>query len=199
MSCVASESAYWRNIFLQRYKDTNTISKFLIAEFVTFPFLLVGEKQGRDCCMTPLWSTKLFLISWERAYQSLVYKKSWKGHLINLAPICSQGWWSFSSLCQRIAQAAYVQWCPSSTCCADVVCTPTEFILDFLCFVTGSRSSTSMFVPGSIGLSIGNTESIFASTCTLELKLPSSFLTYSQFESAMKAVLNVQGKKYTTV
>lgn len=72
-------------------------------------------------------------------------------------------------------------------------------LLDFLCFVTGSRSSTSMFVPGSIGLSIGNTESIFASTCTLELKLPSSFLTYSQFESAMKAVLNVQGKKYTTV
>lgn len=74
-----------------------------------------------------------------------------------------------------------------------------DVLLDFLCFVTGSRSSTSMFVPGSIGLSIGNTESIFASTCTLELKLPSSFLTYSQFESAMKAVLNVQGKKYTTV
>ena len=39
---------------------------------------------------------------------------------------------------------------------------------------------------------------IFASTCTLELKLHSSFLSYSQFESAMKAVLNVQGQKYTT-
>lgn len=71
-------------------------------------------------------------------------------------------------------------------------------LLDFLCFVTGSRSSTSMFVPGSIRLSVGDTEGIFASNCTLELKLPSSFSSYSQFESTMKVVLKAKGKKYYT-
>ena len=71
-------------------------------------------------------------------------------------------------------------------------------LLDFLCFATGSRSSTSMFVPGSIRLSVGDTEGIFASTCTLELKLPSSFSSYSHFESTMKVVLKAQRKKYTT-
>lgn len=71
-------------------------------------------------------------------------------------------------------------------------------LLDFLCFVTGSRSSTFMFVPGLITLSVGNTGVIFVSTYTSELKLPSSFSCYSSFESAMKAVINAQGKKYTT-
>lgn len=50
--CVIKEVANWRNIFLHRCKDTNSISKFLVAEFVTFPFLLVGEKQGRDCSIS---------------------------------------------------------------------------------------------------------------------------------------------------
>ena len=36
---------------------------------------------------------------------------------------------------------------------------------DFLSFTTGSRSSTTIFVPGSIAVSVGNTEAIFASTC----------------------------------
>lgn len=55
-----------------------------------------------------------------------------------------------------------------------------------------------MFVPGLITLSVGNTGVIFVSTYTSELKLPSSFSCYSSFESAMKAVINAQGKKYTT-
>ena len=91
--CVIKEVANWRNIFLHRCKDTNSISKFLVAEFETFPFLLVGEKQGRDCSIscvaplwsTPLWSTKLFLISSERGHQSMAYRKSQKEHLLNLS------------------------------------------------------------------------------------------------------------------
>lgn len=71
-------------------------------------------------------------------------------------------------------------------------------LLDFLSFTTGSRSSTSIFVPGSIAVSVGNTEAIFASTCTLELKLPSGFASYPEFESSMRAMF--KGKKmYTTV
>ena len=38
-------------------------------------------------------------------------------------------------------------------------------LFDFLSFTTGSRSSTTIFVPGSIAVSVGNTEAIFASTC----------------------------------
>lgn len=69
-------------------------------------------------------------------------------------------------------------------------------LLDFLCFATGSRSCTSCLMPGSISLSVGNTDSIFASTCTLDLKLPCGFSNYSQFESTIKAMQ--KGKKYTT-
>lgn len=71
-------------------------------------------------------------------------------------------------------------------------------LLDFLSFTTGSRSRTSIFVPGSIAVSVGNAEAIFASTCTLELKLPSGFASYLEFESSMRAMF--KGKKmYTTV
>jgi len=38
-------------------------------------------------------------------------------------------------------------------------------LLDFLSFTTGSRSSTTIFVPGSIAVSVINTEAIFALTC----------------------------------
>lgn len=69
-------------------------------------------------------------------------------------------------------------------------------LLDFLCFTTGSRSSTSIFVPGSITVSVGNTEGIFAATCTLELKLPTGFSSYSQFETILRGM--IKGKKYTT-
>ena len=38
-------------------------------------------------------------------------------------------------------------------------------LLDFLSFTTGSRSSTTIFVPGSIAVSVRNREAIFALTC----------------------------------
>jgi len=38
-------------------------------------------------------------------------------------------------------------------------------LFDFLSFTTGSRSSTTIFVPGSIAVSVRNTEAIFALTC----------------------------------
>ena len=38
-------------------------------------------------------------------------------------------------------------------------------LLDFLSFTSGSRSSTTIFVPGSIAVSVRNTEAIFALTC----------------------------------
>ena len=56
-------------------------------------------------------------------------------------------------------------------------------LFDFLSFTTGSRSSTAIFVPAPIAVLGGNTEAIFASTCTLELKLPYGFASYSEFES----------------
>ena len=59
-----------------------------------------------------------------------------------------------------------------------------DHLFDFLSFTTGSRSSTAIFVPASIAVLGGNTEAIFASTCTLELK----FASYSEFESSMRAI-----------
>ena len=38
-------------------------------------------------------------------------------------------------------------------------------LFDFLSFTTGSRSSTTIFVPGSIAVSVRNREAIFALTC----------------------------------
>jgi len=72
-------------------------------------------------------------------------------------------------------------------------------LFDFLSFTTGSRSSTAIFVPASIAVSGGNTEAIFASTCTLELKLPYGFASYSEFESSMRANFKGRKKMYTTV
>ena len=71
-------------------------------------------------------------------------------------------------------------------------------LLNFLCFVTGSKYSTSCLTPGSISISVVDCDSIFASTFTLDLKLPSRFYQYSHFESATRAVLPTSGKKYTT-
>ena len=68
-------------------------------------------------------------------------------------------------------------------------------LFDFLSFTTGSRSSTAIFVPASIAVLGGSTEAIFASTCTLELKLPYGFASYSEFESSMRAIF--KGKKCT--
>lgn len=74
-----------------------------------------------------------------------------------------------------------------------------EDLSKFLCFITGSRSSTSCLVPGSISISVVDADSIFASTCILELKLPSTFSHYSHFKCAIRAMLPISGKKYTTV
>jgi hypothetical protein len=71
-------------------------------------------------------------------------------------------------------------------------------LLNFLCFTTGSRSSTSCLIPGSISISVVDADSIFASTCTLELKLPSRFSHYSHFECAIRAIMmKSKGRKYT--
>ena len=72
----------------------------------------------------------------------------------------------------------------------------TSTLADFLYFVTGSRSRTSVFLPRSVTASVADTDSIFASTCLLSLKLPSSFSNYDKFVSSMMAV--VKGKTFTT-
>eukprot|EP00794_Sanderia_malayensis_P005868 gene5868-6561_t len=69
-------------------------------------------------------------------------------------------------------------------------------LANFLCYVTGSSSCTSVFVPGSISVHIGNVDAIYASTCTLDLKIPVSFDDYLHFESSMMAVM--KGKAYNT-
>ena len=63
--------------------------------------------------------------------------------------------------------------------------TSTSTLADFLYFATGSRSRTSVFLPGSVTVSVADTDSIFAATCLLSLKLPSSFSNYDKFKSSM--------------
>lgn len=66
---------------------------------------------------------------------------------------------------------------------------------DFLGFVTGS--TTKCILPRRISVSCkGNVDSIFASTCLLELKLPNHFKNYAEFEAAMNSVIS--GKSFTT-
>ena len=69
-------------------------------------------------------------------------------------------------------------------------------LFDFLSFATVSRSSTAIFVPASIAVLGGNTEAICASTCTLELKLPYGFASYSEFESSMRAIFKGKNVHY---
>ena len=71
-----------------------------------------------------------------------------------------------------------------------------EMLANFLCFVTGSRSCTSVFAPGSISVHNGNAEAIHASTCTLDLKIPIGFSDYIHIENSMVAVM--RGKMYNT-
>ena len=191
MSCVESEAAYWRNIFLQRYNDTNTISKFLIAGFVTFPFLLVGERQGRDCSLglhDTIVKHKAILDQLRKGLSILGLQKELERapdkfeHLfVHKDDEVSAAYvkellklpTSSDAQVQHVVQMLY----------AFLQNTSKDDLLDFLCFVTGSRSSTSMFVPGSIGLSIGNTESIFGSTWAL--------LSYIYSQSIYSVVQNV--------
>ena len=67
---------------------------------------------------------------------------------------------------------------------------------DFLQFVTGSRSVTSNMAPGCIRVSCVESESFFASTCLMELKIPNSFSSLTEFSGALKAVL--LGSNFTT-
>ena len=69
-------------------------------------------------------------------------------------------------------------------------------VFDFLSFTTGSRSSTAIFEPGSIAVSVGNTEAIFPSTCTIELKLPYGFASYSECESSMREMFKGKNVPY---
>lgn len=67
---------------------------------------------------------------------------------------------------------------------------------DFLHFVTGTSSSAKCILPRRIQVTCESANSIFASTCLLELKLPNHFHSYAEFEVAMNSV--IQGKSFTT-
>lgn len=69
-----------------------------------------------------------------------------------------------------------------------------EDLNDLLKYVTGSTSSA--ILPHRISVSCENSNSIFASTCLLELKLPSHFANYAEFEAAMRSV--IKGSTFTT-
>ena len=67
---------------------------------------------------------------------------------------------------------------------------------DVLRFVTGSRCSATCILPRRITVSCAPTDSIFASTCLLDLKMPNHFDSYKDFESAMRSV--IKGNTFTT-
>jgi len=54
---------------------------------------------------------------------------------------------------------------------------------DFLRFVTGTRYSDTSILPRRITVSCESTNSIFASTRLMELKLPNYFGNYAEFEA----------------
>ena len=67
---------------------------------------------------------------------------------------------------------------------------------DFLRFVVGARCSAKSILPQRITVSCESTNSIFASTCLLELKLPNHFRNYAEFEAAMHLVFG--GNTFST-
>ena len=67
---------------------------------------------------------------------------------------------------------------------------------DFLRFVTGTRCSAKSILPRRITVSCERTNSIFASTCLMELKMPNHFRNYAEFEAAMHSVIG--GSTFTT-
>ena len=67
---------------------------------------------------------------------------------------------------------------------------------DFLRFVTGTRCSGESILPGCITVSCESTDSIFASTCLMELNLLDYFRNYAEFEAGMHSV--IVGNKSTT-
>ena len=76
-----------------------------------------------------------------------------------------------------------------------------EVLCQFLCFVTGCKSNTAALIPGCVDVIVEDVPDIFASTCLLELKLPSSFSNLEQFEVCMNAVIDTKTKPstFTTV
>ena len=66
----------------------------------------------------------------------------------------------------------------------------------FLSFTTGSALNTGALCSKGISVSVASAEGFFASTCSLELKIP-AVSTYAEFEVLLNAVL--KGNKFTTV
>ena len=64
--------------------------------------------------------------------------------------------------------------------------TSNEMLENFLCFVTGSRSYTAVFIPGYISVEIGNLEALYASTCTLDFKILIGFTDYMHLDNSMR-------------
>ena len=65
---------------------------------------------------------------------------------------------------------------------------------DVLCkllgFITGCKSVTAALRPGCIRVTVEDTPNIFASTCTMEFKLPLHFSSSEQFDASLNAVLD---------
>ena len=67
---------------------------------------------------------------------------------------------------------------------------------NFLKFVTGMPTVSMATLPHRISVSCHDSNSIFASTCLLELKLPKRFNSYAAFDVAMKSV--IEGSTFTS-
>lgn len=74
-----------------------------------------------------------------------------------------------------------------------------EALRQFLCFVTGCKSTTAALKPGCVDVKVLDVPEIFASTCVLELQLPLHFssCTFERFEACVNAVIG--SDTFTTV
>ena len=68
---------------------------------------------------------------------------------------------------------------------------------DFLLFTTGSKINTGALRPECIKVSVENTQAFFASTCLLELKIPTYIPSSADFQLSLKSV--IRGNRFTTV
>ena len=73
---------------------------------------------------------------------------------------------------------------------------PVDELKNFLKFVTGTSEVSMSTLPHRISVSCYSGDSIFASTCLLELNLPNHFPNYSSFDSAKRTV--IEGSSFTT-
>ena len=67
---------------------------------------------------------------------------------------------------------------------------------NFLKFVTGTSEVSMSNLPHRISVSCHSGDSIFASICLLELKLPNHFQNYTAFDLAIRTV--IEGSSFTT-